>query len=322
MRLTGGGMSPERATLAPAVDISVVLCTWNRSSLLSGALAALVAQQDVPSHEILVVDNASTDGTAAVIAGYAGDAPALRYFYEPEQGLSRARNTGLRAARGRIIAFTDDDVRVPAGWLRALEQAFAAYPEADCAGGPVLPRWPGPVPRWLTERHWAPLGIQHYGDRPRQVDRDQPFCLIGANFAVRRDAFDRAGEFDPAVQRVGDGGGSTEDQEWQARLWAAGGHGVYAPSLHVDAVVTSDRLDKRHHRQWHFGHGRHVARMQLPEMERSRLRVGGIPVHLLRAAAADAAQWLRGAMRQDEARTFEREARLCFAAGYVRERWG
>jgi hypothetical protein len=147
-------------------------------------------------------------------------------------------------------------------------------------------------------------------------------CLIGANLVVRRETFDQIGGFSGAVQRVGAGGGSTEDQEWQMRLWAGGGFGVYEPALAVRAVVGAERVGKRHHRSWHFGHGRHVARMHVPDVEASRWRVLGVPGHLLRATVADAASWLRRCCAGDQAGAFEREVRLWFAAGFVRERWG
>ena len=302
--------------------VSVVLCTWNRAALLDGALAALTAQHDAPPFEILVVDNASTDRTRDVVTRHAAVCDRVRYLHEPRQGLSFARNTGIAAARGEIVAFTDDDVRVGPEWVRAVVATLDSHPDAACAGGPVMPAFPGPVPSWLTPRHWAPLGIQDYGDERFRVDRSRAVCLIGANLAVRRAAFARVGGFAPAVQRVGDGFGSTEDHEWQLRLWASGGYGIYEPLLRVQAPVAPERVTKPHHRAWHFGHGRHVARMRMPDMEQTRMRLFGLPVHLLRQALRDAAAWLLHALRRDPVAAFQREVRLWFTAGFLRERWG
>ena len=105
-----------RPSRSPAV--TVVLCTWNRATLLEGALAALVAQTDPPDHEIVVVDNDSTDDTRLVIERYAAAHPQVRYVFEGAAGLSHARNTGVAHTTGRVVAFTDDDVRVPPDWLR------------------------------------------------------------------------------------------------------------------------------------------------------------------------------------------------------------
>jgi glycosyltransferase involved in cell wall biosynthesis len=302
-------------------DISIVLCTWNRASLLDGALAALTAQSHAPAHEILVVDNASTDGTRAVVARHAASCGNLRYVSEPQQGLSIARNSGIAAARAPLLAFTDDDVRVGTDWLRNIASTMGAHPNASYAGGPVSPRWPGGIPEWLTERHWAPLGVQDYGGAALRVGPERPVCLIGANLVIRRSALDRVGPFCVSVQRVRDGAGSTEDHEWQDRLWRAGGHGIYDPSLRVEAVVTADRVGKRHHRIWHFGHGRHVARMRLGVVEAARFRIAGVPAHLLRAAAHDAVAWCGHRLSRRDDRAFDCEARLCYAAGFIRERW-
>jgi glucosyl-dolichyl phosphate glucuronosyltransferase len=302
-------------------DLSVVLCTSNRAALLEGALRALIEQHEPPPHEIIVVDNASTDKTRMVIDAAAARCDRVRYLHETRQGLSHARNLAVREARGSMVAFIDDDVRVGAGWMRAAAGVLARYPDAACAGGPVVPLWPAAVPAWLTTRHWAPLGIQDYGGEAMRVDATRPVCLIGANLAFRRAALDAIGGFNPAVQRVGEAGGSTEDHELHLRLWAAGMHGIYDPALRVAAVVTPDRLRKRHHRSWHFRHGRHIARMKLAEMERSRASIVGVPAHLLRQAVDDARAWIRHLAAGDAVTAFERETRLWFVAGFVRERW-
>jgi GT2 family glycosyltransferase len=185
-----------------------------------------------------------------------------------------------------------------------------------------MPEWTRPAPSWLTEDRWTALGVQNYSAEPFTVDASRPVCLIGANLVIRREALETVGPFDPAVQRVGNGVGSTEDHEYHVRLWDAGLHGVYDPALRVSAVITDDRLAKRYHRRWHFGHGRHVARMRLADMERTRHRLFGVPAHVIRQAATDLVAGLAGVLTRDQARAFERELRLWFAAGFIRERLG
>lgn len=301
-------------------EVSIVLCTWNRAPLLGGALDALLRQVRAPSYEVIVVDNASTDRTSALIGEAARRDRRVRGLLEPMQGLSHARNRGMAAALAPVVAFTDDDVRVPPSWVGAIATAADRHPGAAYLGGPVTPEWPGRVPAWLTERHWAPLGIQDYGASPLRIDAAQPLCLIGANLVATRASLLEVGDFDPLVQRVRDGSGSTEDQEWQQRAWAAGRYGIYEPALRVGAIVTPDRVRKAHHRAWHFGHGRHVARMRLPDIEASRLRPLGMPLHLWRSTALDAWRWAAAVARGDVAAAFDRETRLCFAAGFLRER--
>jgi glucosyl-dolichyl phosphate glucuronosyltransferase len=301
--------------------LTAVLCTWDRVELLEGALEALVAQQDPPSHEILVVDNASPDRTREVVERFAADHPQVRYVLEPRQGLAYARNTARKRANGTYLAFTDDDVRVAPDWMASICRSFERWPDAACIGGPVLPRWFEPIPAWLTRDQWAPLGVQDYGAEPLRVDERRPLCLIGANLAFRRGALDAIGDFNAALQRVGNGGGSTEDHELHLRMWAAGLHGMYDPSVKATALLVPERLRKAHHRSWHFGHGRHVARMRIPEMEASEIgAILGVPAHLVRQAGADAWGWLKSKATGDSARAFAREVHLWFIAGFSRER--
>ena len=310
--------SAVRSSTLPAV--SVVLCTWNRATLLEGALEALTGQHTPPEYEILVVDNNSTDDSRGIVERFAASHRELRYVFEASQGLSYARNTGIAHTSGAIVAFTDDDVRVPADWVRSIVETGEQYRNAAYFGGPVRPVWTQPPPEWLIEEAWSGLGVQSYGERMCRTDTDRPICLIGANLMIRRHVLEAVGAFDPAVQRVRNGIGSTEDDEYQRRIWMTGAHGVYEPRLAVHALVTEDRLTKSYHRRWHFGHGRHVARMRLPEMERSRRHVLGVPAHLVRQAALDAAWALRAWLGGDGTRAFRHELHLWFKAGFMRER--
>ncbi len=304
--------------------VSVVLCSWNGAARIGAAIDALLDQHDAPPHELLIVDNASTDGTAEVVAArHARAGGRLRLLHEARPGVSHARNLGIREARGEIVAFTDDDVRVGPTWVADVAATLAAHPDTACVGGPVRPLWPSEVAAWLTPRHWAPLGVQDYGPHAFVVDASRPICLISANLAVRRTVLRRIGPFAPHVQRVGRGIGSTEDHEFLVRLWAAQLQGRYEPALRVEAEVDPARLTQRYHRAWHFGHGRHIARMRLDTMERSRRRVLGVPGHLYRQFLRDLAARGRAAVigPRNPGDAFAHEVGLWFVAGYVRERW-
>lgn len=249
-------------------EVSVVVSTYNRAGRLGAALEALVAQAtDVP-YEIIVVDNNSTDATPQVVAEIAGRAAAgkVRYAFEARQGLSYGRNTGIALASGAIIAFSDDDVRVAEDWIQQLKQVFDAHPETDYVGGRVLPHWIEPPPAWLTTAHWSPLALQDYGPDPLVSGRDRAVCLVGANLAFRRRVFDAVGLFTPALGRIKDGIGSTEDHDMQLRIWRHGMRGLYVAELVAHADVTPDRMTRAYHRRWHTGHGRHCALMRLREL--------------------------------------------------------
>lgn len=300
----------------PQPTLSIILPTYNRSALLKVAIAALL-RQTAPSnsYEIVVVDNNSSDGTAEVVTAF-GD-PRLRVIHEPRQGLSFARNAGLEAARAPIVAFTDDDVVAAPAWVETLVAALDANPQVDGVGGRVLPAWVNQRPSWLTREHWAPLALQDHGDGPRIFDRSRPTGLIGANVALRRTVFNRIGLFSPDVQRVKDGIGSTEDHDLLSRLYDAGGRMLYEPGMLVIAPVQPDRCDRRYHRRWHEGHGRFHALMRSPDMEGARMSPFGVPGHLLRRAAGDAARWLTAMASANWERAFLAELRLRFFKGFV-----
>ena len=307
--------------------LTIVIPTYNRAPLLARALRRVSAQTAgaVPI-DIVVVDNNSTDETTRVV-DECGD-PRVRLVFEPQQGLSFARNAGIAAAAARrekaddhIIAFTDDDVEVADGWAERLLQEFVAHPEIDCVGGRVLPEWEVAPPRWLTTEHWGPLALQDHGEDAREFNRHVPICLVGANVAFRRRVFDRVGWFSPAVQRVKVGIGSTEDHELLLRMYDAGGRARYAPDVVVTTPVPQERMTRAYHRRWHEGHGRFTAVMRVPEMElSSRGSLMGVPAHLFRSAATDAAAWLRWLVTGDAARAFAAETRLWFFSGFLKER--
>ena len=249
------------------IEVSVLISTYNRAPRLRTALAALLGQTGEVRYEVIVIDNNSSDDTAGVVAEMAAASPdRIRYVFEGRQGKSHALNTGLTLARGEILAFTDDDVRVAPDWLLQFRRGFTAHPAVDYIGGRVLPEWLAPAPRWLTTAHWSPLALQDYGEALQAVGADRAVCLVGANIAYRRAVFARVGGFTPALGRTGDGIGSTEDHDLQLRMWRAGMRGLYDPAIVVHADVTADRLTREYHRRWHRGHGHHCALMRLREL--------------------------------------------------------
>src|SRR5262245_46593013 len=148
-----------------AIMISVVVCTYNRCRTLDRMLGSFFAQDgiDPSDHELIVVDNNSSDETRATAIKYA-DRPGFRYVHEAEQGLSAARNRGIREAVGRVIAFLDDDVLVGSGWLKALEACYQETSATVVAGKAELlldgtqPEWLGPFFRSLmSEVAFGPM---------------------------------------------------------------------------------------------------------------------------------------------------------------------
>ncbi|MBA3560077.1 MAG: glycosyltransferase [Gemmatimonadaceae bacterium] len=183
--------------------ISIVVCTRDRSALLGKCLRTLAAL-DYPAFEIIVVDNApASDETEQLVSDFQTQMP-LRYTRENRPGLDWARNRGIAEARHDIIAFTDDDVRVDASWLRGLARAFAD-PEIGLVTGLVVPAKLETEAQQLFELVYGGMGK---GMRPRVWGSHNvgPYDLVtahhlgvGANMAFRRRTLEKLGGFDTAL---------------------------------------------------------------------------------------------------------------------------
>ena len=228
---------------------SIVLCTRDRSNLLADALES-IGQLDYPASdfELVVVNNGSTDDTAAVVDAFAADAPfTVRCVDEPRKGLSNARNRGIAEAAGHWLFFTDDDQLVDRQVLREHERV-ATHHGARAQQGGIAPTFPTGRPPWLRDRLTVILGeTDPRPEGPAVMD------LFGGNMVFRRDLFDEMAGFDAAL---GKGAvGYSEDIEISKRLEQMGEPIVYAPSALVYHVIGSDRADQRFFRRVSYDKG-------------------------------------------------------------------
>ena len=318
--VASGGIVPAASGEAP--QLSVIMCTYNRGALLADAMRSVLAQESTtPAFELIVLDNKSTDGTRAIVERFLRSDERVTYAFESQQGLSFARNAAVLHARAPLLAFTDDDVRVEPDWVAAVLRAFREHPDADMVGGRVLPLWPAPPPAWLTTEHWAPLALVDHGEAPIAITPARPICLVGANLALRREAFDMVGGFAAALQRVKDGIGSLEDHDFLLRLLRTGRTGLYDPRIVVHAEIQPNRLQRSYHRRWHTGHGHFHALLRSEHMERSNTgTLFGVPAHLYRQALGDVVGWGRALLRGRPERAFRHEVRIRFFAGFFKAR--
>jgi glycosyltransferase involved in cell wall biosynthesis len=256
---------------------SVIVCTRNRAELLEGCLETLVAERPAVPWEIVVVDNASTDATAAVVERSREKASAERFEYvvEARPGLSAARNRGVEAARGDHLLFTDDDVLVEPGWVDGLCAGFED-PDVAAVAGRVEPEWPSPPPRWLAGRQTGLLALTDFGGEPRDLaDGEVP---VGASMAIRASALPAAAEpFDP---RLGNRGGDRfayEEHDLFVRLRRSG-RLVYRPQAVVRHRIAPERMTWPSMRRaaLHNGYGsRRAERLRLePTPSRREAAVG------------------------------------------------
>jgi glycosyltransferase involved in cell wall biosynthesis len=202
---------------APAV--TVVVPTRGRAAYLEVTLDSLLRQRTRTPHEILVVDDGATDATRDV----ATRAGVRCLSHDRPRSLNAARNTGIRESRSPLVAFVDDDVEAPPGWLDALVAGAERHAQAEAFGGPIRARFEGPAPRGCG-REDPPITTLDLGSADTEAE-----TVWGANLAVRRSAVDRIGYFDERIVRP-----HGDEEEWLERLRAAGGRIVYLAEAGLD----------------------------------------------------------------------------------------
>jgi glycosyltransferase involved in cell wall biosynthesis len=208
-------------------ELSVVICTCNRPDTLEPTLASLTHQAH-RSFEVVVVDQSSDDRSRRIVELVAAVDARFHYVHLESRGLSRAYNTGIKATRAPLIAFTDDDCIAPWDWLQQIEEAFNANPKVQLLYGQVL------VPLDVVARGMTQGVIPAWTIPKRRVLDRRRFTVtgMGANFAARRSLFDVVGAFDEVLG----GGGpleSSQDFDFVYRVFRCGHATLLEPDVKV-----------------------------------------------------------------------------------------
>lgn len=226
--------------------VSAIVCTHNRSSYLPRALESLATQTLPPcNYEVIVVDNASKDNSVETVEAFRDHISNLICLREERLGLSWARNAGAQRARGRYIAYLDDDARAEPQWLEMILRAFEGVnPTPAAVGGRVWLDWEPEPPAWLPRRYWSLYTYVDHGDQGHFL-LDSEY-LVGANIAFRKNTLLEMGGFDTHLGRQGATLLSGEEaallRQLRERHW-----GVY---YEPKAVVWHAVLDARRHKRW------------------------------------------------------------------------
>lgn len=297
------------------MDMSVVLCTYNRAQTLRNALECFCGVKGAGDiqWELIVVDNNSNDETKAVIEELQNRTSLpLRYSFEAKQGLSHARQNGIAMAKGAIIAFTDDDVLVEPSWIRELWSAFART-NATCVGGPVEPCWDSTPPEWVVPDLYGALALLDLGERELVLDRPR---LWGANMAFQASVFGTY-QFDTRLGRTEGKLYAGEETDLMRRVLADGGKLLYCPAARVRHVIPRERLRKGFFRKWRYDQGELKAQTASVGSRRQFLRV---PLYMWRMAVSVLLSWMiKTCTFRREA--FVKELELIEFLGFVGGRW-
>jgi glycosyltransferase involved in cell wall biosynthesis len=225
------------------MDISVAIPTYNGAQRLHQVLAHLQAQIETEgiAWEVIVVDNNSTDQTAAVTKQYQQTwiAPCpLRYVFEPLQGLAFARQRAVETAQGDFIAFLDDDNWPAPDWVIQAMKFGQSHPRVGAYGGKTKGRFEVPPGEDVVKVQRF-LAIRDYGDKARLFNPETLQLPAGAGLVVRKQAWQQA--VPRRLVRVGNGG---DDYEISIRMYQQGWEIWYAPNLRIEHFIPATRLER------------------------------------------------------------------------------
>ncbi|MBO7189149.1 MAG: glycosyltransferase family 2 protein [Alistipes sp.] len=226
------------------IRLSLVIATYNRAEQLMVTLNSVATQSKNPAQwECIVVDNNSKDSTKERVEEFIAEHPTLNilYHFEPNQGLSHARNAGIAKAQGDIIAFIDDDERIVPDFIGTYINLFDNYPTAMAAGGKIIAEYPTGRPRWMSHYTERPIANpMDFGDYVRIFPKGR--IPGGGNMAMRREVFERIGVFNTSLGRTGKSLIGGEESELFERIAEAGMECYYTPRAVMYHIIPEEKL--------------------------------------------------------------------------------
>lgn len=238
--------------------LSIIVCTYNRDKYLYGALKC-IAENGFPAdaYEIILVNNMSTDNTEAECQRFGHDYPDVNfhYFIETSQGLSFARNRGIKESRGETLLFLDDDSYIQQDYLKNLQRQLNDHPEADAFGGKIDPIFEsGEAPKWLSKWNYSWVSAIDMGDRVCQFEGKA--FPIGANMGIRKAMLEKIGVFNTQLGRSKKNLMGGEEKDLFERIQQQGGLIYYFPDVIVNHVIPPTRTTKDYVKRLGEGVGR------------------------------------------------------------------
>ena len=240
------------------IRLSLVIATYNRAEQLMVTLASVGEQSAKPSlWECIIVDNNSRDNTQERVAEFAKEHPTLniRYCFEPNQGLSYARNKGISEAKGDIIAFIDDDERIVAEFINSYIKLFDEHPDAMAAGGKIIAEYPSGRPRWMSRYVEHPIANpMDFGNKVRRFPSGR--IPGGGNMALRRSLLNEVGVFNTSLGRTGKRLIGGEESELFERIADKGYKWYYVPRAVMYHIIPAEKLTEEYFERLALNTGR------------------------------------------------------------------
>ena len=225
-------------------DFTVAIPTYNGANRISEVLERLKWQLGT-THirwEIIVVDNNSSDQTAAVVRRYQQGWSNLRYAFEPRQGATYARQRAIKLARSPLIGFLDDDNLPSAVWVAQAIKFLREHPQAGIIGSHIRGQFDSEVPKDF-ERIAPFLALIDRGPQPLFYAPEKKVLPPGAGMVVRRHAWMENVPDNPVLGgRTKDSMLTGEDMETTLHIQQAGWEVWYNPAMRVEHKIPAQRL--------------------------------------------------------------------------------
>ncbi len=230
------------------IRASIIVCTYNRCELLRKTLQSLVClSANEYRYEIIVIDNNSDDDPQVVVDDIRRKSGFdIKFCRETRQGLSHARNAGVRLASGEILAFVDDDEEADAEWLNEIVRTYDADKDIACTGGKIIPVFSdGGAPSWYIPELSGFFGGVDNGESICEIIVGEGY-LGGGNFSFRKDAITGDEPFNISLGRTGDSFYTGEESELCIQFIQRGLKVYYNPRAITYHDVSAERLTRVH----------------------------------------------------------------------------
>jgi glycosyltransferase involved in cell wall biosynthesis len=304
--------------------LTIAIATHNGASTLPHVLEGYALAAAPPSGwQLLLLDNASTDGTPELAKRFAAHLP-LVYLREARRGKNVALNAGIPRFAGDLVVFSDDDAVPSPDFLVRWSQVAPKYPGYTMFGGSIRPLWSCPPPPWVAG-FGATVSIVYAITAAEQAEGPIQSDLIwGPNMAVRREVFDRGFRFDEGMGPQGRTYPMGGETSFTLRLSQAGYKGWFLPDIVVNHIIRPRQLEREWVRQRAFNFGRGRSRLDMMRAQHGAERTWrGVPlrrvVELLKYAPRNHLRYLAALALHDEKKLPNAEWHTLFLRGYLRE---
>jgi len=264
------------------LEISAIISTYNRARFLPGLFDS-IKNQTLPSgnFEVLIINNNSSDNTEELSLSFVNNNSGItvRYYDETNQGLSYARNRGIKEASGELLTFIDDDAILSNDFLENTVEFFDNHPDVGAAGGKILLQFTGEEPSWNNIFLSPLLGYFNYGDKTRPFKNNY---FRGSNMTFRSSLFKIHEPFDTRLGRKGDSLTGGEEKELFYRLKSNGVQLWYIADAIVYHLVPDERTSPEFIKNQAYGTG---------NSKKIHARIGGKNI-LLKEYLIEISKWI------------------------------